>query len=101
MQIKSISRGGNYRHGSDVMMVVYMIGRCCAKARHLTLIALLVMAGVAAGRVKAGLALLPRQARMPPAIDLAAVPERVKVAFKTVTDIDHRLVTGAQRSIAG
>jgi hypothetical protein len=35
--------------GSDVMMVVYMIGRCCAKARHLTLIALLVMAGVAAG----------------------------------------------------
>jgi len=35
--------------GSDVMMVVYMIGRCCAKARHLTLIAVLVMAGVAAG----------------------------------------------------
>jgi len=56
---------------------------------------------LAARRVKAGLALLPRQARMPPAIDLAAVPERVKVAFKTVTDIDHRLVTGAQRGIAG
>jgi hypothetical protein len=56
---------------------------------------------LAARRVKAGLALLPRHACMPPAIDLAAVPERVKVAFKTVTDIDHRLVTGAQRGIAG
>jgi hypothetical protein len=47
------------------------------------------------------LALLPRQARMPPTIDLAAVPERVKVAFKTVIDIDHRLVTSAKRGIAG
>jgi hypothetical protein len=65
--------------GSDVMMVVHMIWRCFAKAQHLTLIAVLMVAGVAAGaradaRLDEGLKVSLQNAMLQ-FIDNAAAPD--------------------------
>lgn len=110
MQIRSTSRAGNSKHG---------VGRCDGRLCDMAVFCQIkrlkeifyqgliqiknwrrsYIAYVQTGTEK--LALLPRQACMPPAIDLASVFERVKVALETITYIDHRLVANAQRSITG